>query len=522
MDGFRIEDLLVESAYAHPVEHLKLQHTHISWVVLTGRFAYKIKKPVHFVFIDASTLERRHYLCEEELRLNRRFAPDLYLEVVPIVRDGARLRVGGNGEPVEFAVRMHEFDPSQELAAQLAQNAVTADDMISFAERIAGAHARADVAAAQGPLGSFKSVRAAMLDNLALLRTHLVSAPELKQLERFASWTDDSLARLEPLIHTRRQSGMVRECHGDLHARNIVRWRQQWLPFDCLEFDPGLRWVDVMSDVAFLFMDLMSRHHPDLAHEFLSGYLERTGDYEGLRLLPLHAAYLALVRAKVDALGAETAGPEERHALESRLAERLSIALRFMDAESPALIIMHGVTASGKSWLSERLVSAIPALRIRSDLERKRLAGIAPLARREFGVGEGDYAATTTQRTYDRLLECAESALDGACSVIIDATFLNPVHREMFRSLASRRRCRFLIVSCVSSTATLETRLDKRAQCGLDPSEATRAVLWQQLQSQQPLTTDELRQTVLVDTSQAGSINAKSSEIRTHLSQEAS
>jgi predicted kinase len=315
---------------------------------------------------------------------------------------------------------------------------------------------------------------------------------------------------------------MVRECHGDLHARNIVRWRQQWLPFDCLEFDPDLRWIDVMSDATFLFMDLMSRHHEDLAHEFLCRYLEESGDYEGLRLLPLYAAYLALVRAKVDALDAETAGPEDRKTLEARLAERLATAVRFMDAEPPALVIMHGVTASGKSWLSERLVSRIHAVRIRSDLERKRLTGVAPLARRVFGVGEGDYTAATMQRIYARLLECAKSALDGACSVIVDATFLNPDHRAMFQSLALRRRCKYLIVSCVSDMATLKTRLETRTRNAMDPSEATPMVLHQQLQSLEPLTAEELRQTVQVDTSRPRLADAGLMEIRTRLSRESS
>ena len=301
--GFGIEDLLVDTAYAHPVAHLRLLQTHISWVVLTGPYAYKVKKPVRYAFIDASTLERRRFLCEEELRLNRRFARDLYVDVVPIVRDGGLLKVGGSGEPVEFAVRMHEFDPSQELAAQLAQGTVTAGDMAALATRLADSHLRAAVATAQVPFGSFDKVRAAMLENFSLLRTHLSDPQDLKLLERLTTWTNGSLARLKSLMHSRRQAGMVRECHGDLHARNIVRWREQWLPFDCLEFDPELRWVDVISDVAFLFMDLSSRHREDLAHEFLSRYLEKTGDYEGLRLLPLYAAYLALVRAKDTRMG---------------------------------------------------------------------------------------------------------------------------------------------------------------------------------------------------------------------------
>ena len=504
---FRIDDMLVDAVFPHPVTQLQLKQTHISWVVLTGPFAYKIKKPVRYDFIDASTLARRHFLCEEELRLNRRFAPDLYAGVVPIVSVNGQLRVGGRGKPLEFAVKMHELDPSQELAEQLTRGEVTPQDMSSLAALLADAHLRAAVAPVDAPFGTFQQVRMPMLDNFRLLRRYLSGEPDLKLLEQLARWTDESLARLEPLIRARRQSGMVRECHGDLHARNIVRWRQQWQPFDCLEFDPELRWIDVMSDAAFLFMDLVSRQRGDLACEFLSRYLEETGDYAGLRLLPLYAPYLALVRAKVDALGAETVGLGERRALEARLTERLATAVRFMDAKSPALVIMHGVTASGKSWLSERLVSAIPAIRIRSDLERKRLAGVAPLARRIFGVGEGDYDAATTQSTYERLLDLADSALEGNCSTVIDATFLDPAHRDMFRCLALRRQCPFLIVSCSSDAATLEARLDTRARSGLDPSEATQAVLEQQLRSRQPLGAEEQKHAVQVDTSRLGSAN---------------
>ena len=324
---FNIEDLLLGAAFPHPVTRLQLKQTHISWVLLTGPFAYKIKKPVRYDFIDASTLERRKFLCEEELRLNRRFAPDLYVEVVAIVAGKGRLSVGGRGNPLEFAVKMRQFDPSQELAELLARDGVTAQDMRSLADTVADSHIRAAVAPANGPYGTFPKVQAPILGNFELLRRHLGGEAERTLLEQLAVWTCDSLARLKPLIQTRLQSGDVRECHGDLHARNIVRWQQLWLPFDCLEFDPELRWIDVMADTAFLFMDLVSRRREDLACEFLSRYLEETGDYAGLRLLPLYASYRALVRAKVDALGAESASPAERAALETRLTERLATAV---------------------------------------------------------------------------------------------------------------------------------------------------------------------------------------------------
>lgn len=502
---FNTAELLLGAEFPHPVSQLQLKQTHISWVLLTGPFAYKIKKPVRFDFIDASTLERRKFLCMEELRLNRRFAPDLYVGVVAIVAGKGRLSVGGRGKPLEFAVKMRQFDPSQELAELLARDGVTAQDMRSLAETLVDSHIRAAVAPANGPYGTFPNVQAPILENFELLHRHLSGEAERKLIEQLGIWTSDSLARLKPLIQSRLQAGEVRECHGDLHARNIVRWQQLWLPFDCLEFDPELRWIDVMADTAFLFMDLVSRRREDLACEFLSRYLEETGDYGGLRLLPLYASYYALVRAKVDALGAESAGPAERHDLEARLTERLATAIRFKEATRPALVIMHGVTASGKSWLSERLISAISAVRIRSDLERKRLQGIAPLAKRVFGVGAGAYGAASTQMTYDRLLELADSALDGNCNVVIDATFLDAAHREMFRALALRRQCPFVIVSCASHATTLASRLQARTRFGLDPSEATEAVLKHQLQTLQPLTADEMQHAIEVNTSAPGS-----------------
>ncbi|MEX1994512.1 MAG: AAA family ATPase [Steroidobacteraceae bacterium] len=494
-----IQELLTASVYPHAIVHLRLKETHLSWVILTGRYAYKLKKPVKFAFVDATTLERRRFLCHEELRLNHRFAPELYVDVVPVTRESGRLRVGGAGEPVEYAVRMQEFDESQELASRLDHGSVSANDMQGLAIRLADAHRLASVAAEASPYGTIEAIRQPMFDNFSLLRAHLGDAGYLRLIERLEDWTHESLTRRQSLVESRRLAGLVRECHGDLHARNIVHWQQQWLPFDCLEFDPALRWIDVISDVSFLYMDLVSRSRKDLASHFLSRYLEVSGDYNGLPLVPLYSAYLALVRAKVDVLGAENASPAACSSLRARRKRRLETAARFVDAVPPALIAMHGVTASGKSWLSERLIGEIPAVRVRSDLERKRLAGVAALATRGFGVGEGDYSELATQATYDRLLACAEAALDGPCSVIIDAAFLDRRHRDAFRALAQRKNRPFLLVSCFADSAVLASRLDARAGSGADPSEATHAVLSRQLRDTQPLGADEAVQSLEFD-----------------------
>jgi aminoglycoside phosphotransferase family enzyme/predicted kinase len=502
---FHIEALLTPAAFPHPVARIELRETLISWIVLTGDFAYKIKKAVHFDFLDASTLERRRMLCEEELRLNRRLAADLYLDVVAVTREPAGLRIGGSGPVVEHAVRMRQFAPTDELAQQLAHADLRATEFSAFGLRLARFHREAGVAAADSPYGGYEEVRDQVFENLATLLGTLPGSEDLRLLARLSDWTHAATAALEPLIGLRKASGAVRECHGDLHARNIVRWRGELTPFDCLEFDPALRWIDVASDVAFLFMDLLAHKRADLAYAFLNGYLEESGDFEALRLLPFYAIYRALVRAKVDALSARTASKDVAGGLRARLADRLSVAARFLEPPEAALIIMHGVTASGKSRVSGDLTLALGAVRVRSDLERKRLTGTAPLAHREFDVRAGAYDEASTNRTYARLLECAEAALEAGLHVIVDAAFLDSRQRQLFHALAIERRCPFLIIACSAPRAVLEARLAQRAATGNDPSEATATVLEHQLQVEDALAAHELTHTISLRTDVAAS-----------------
>jgi aminoglycoside phosphotransferase family enzyme/predicted kinase len=420
--------------------------------------------------------------------------------VVQIVRQDGELKFGGGGTVIEYAVRMHEFDPGQELACQLAAGAVTLEEMKLLAGTLAEFHREAAVAPPDSPFGDVAAVRGQMLDNMTVLEEHAEATQDMAALRRLDAWLRPALIRSAALIAERKRGGVVRECHGDLHARNIVRWRGRWTPFDCIEFNPDLRWIDIMSDVAFLFMDLAAHRRNDLAHAFLSAYLEHAGDYEGLRLLPLYAVYRALVRAKIDALAARSVAVESAQALRAREAQRIGVATRLMNEGHPALLITHGVTACGKSWISERLVPAIGAIRVRADLERKRLAGMQPLDRSHSGVGEKLYAPAVTERAYARLAECAEAALAAGFNVIVDASFLEAAQRERFRRLAVAGRHQLVILSCRADTAALQARVDARARLQRDPSEATRAVLEHQLDSQEPLTDTEQAAAVVIDT----------------------
>jgi aminoglycoside phosphotransferase family enzyme/predicted kinase len=492
-----IDALLNGAAYSHAVSDIKLHETHISWVILTGEFAYKIKKRVKLEFLDTTTLAVRHFLCDEELRLNKRLAPDLYFAVVPITQDGKGVLFGGTGVIIDYAVKMKQFDASQELPALLVRADVTAQEMTHLAERLAEFHRRAALAPDGAGFNYVAELRNSVLGNVATLLAHMNSLQESPAMGQLIDWTHDLLHDLHERFRKRQSRGYIRECHGDLHAHNIVRWQRQLTPFDCLEFDPKLRWIDVMNDVAFLVMDLVGHDREDLAYEFLSRYVEKTGDYAGIRLLPFYAVYRALVRAMVDAVSGEQK-PVERLELNGRLHGRISTALAFMHPKRPSLIIMHGPSGSGKSWLSERLVPLVAAVRLRSDLERKRSPDPEPDL----------YTPARNRQTYARLLQCAESCLLGGVSVIVDAAFLNVDDRERFRSLAERCGASFVILSCIADKAEMGRRIARRAQENADPSEATIGVLENQLQGFVPLRADELAHAIRVDTLQPDPLRA--------------
>lgn len=501
--GFTPAEILTPSAFPHPVTRLGLCETNISWVILTGPFAYKIKKSVQLDFIDSSTLARRRHLCEEELRLNRRLAADLYMDVVAITREADGLRVAGQGPIVEYAVRMRQFEASQELSALLERGAVGRQEFVDLAQRLARFHETAAKAPLTRDFPHTEHLRDAVLGNLATLLCHLDAETALPELGFLVDWTHDYLHDSLSQLRLREQSGAMRECHGDLHARNIVRWGGRLVPFDCLEFDPNLRWIDLMNDVAFLVMDLTAYGRRDLAFAFLNAYLENTGDYDGVRHLSFYAVYRALVRAMVDSLGAEK---DLGHRLEfqNRLRMRVKSAAAYVNRSAPTLIIMHGVSGSGKSWLSEQLALQLGAVRIRSDVERKRLGGTPASQAHEAGYEQGLYTPEFSHRTYARLLDCAASCLQGGMDVIVDAAFLNVADRRLFRDLAVRAGFRFIILACEAHPAILTERIEKREQVHGDPSDARVDILDRQLQYRQPLSADEQSAVIVADTTDPG------------------
>ncbi|MDP2323825.1 MAG: AAA family ATPase [Gammaproteobacteria bacterium] len=494
-----IASLLKPDAYDHPVGTVELIETHISWVILTGNYAYKIKKPVDLGFVDFSTLAKRRHFCAEEVRLNRRLAPEFYLGVVPLTGSPDAPRVGGDGGAIEYAVKMRQFSPSAQLDRMLGRGELEGHHLDAFARLIADFHQRIPIAGVSLKHGEPEQVIAPAMENFPDLRQCLpdpVSAKCIAELER---WTITTFARLRENFQRRKRDGFVCECHGDLHLRNLAWVNDGPLAFDCLEFNPDLRWIDVMNEAAFLVMDLEARHQSQLAARFLNLYLERTGDYAGLAVLPFYRVYRALVRAKVDGIRAQQPGTDER---EKDLAERearryLALARHYTQPGRPRLILTRGVSASGKTTLSGTLVESLGAIRLRSDVERKRLSGLPAEADARAGVGQGIYDAAGSRRTYARLLDMASQVLDAGFPVVVDAAFLEASQRAPFRALAAARGIACTIVEAVAPPALLRERIANRAR---GASDAELAVLEHQLDTWQPLTLDEGAQAVRVDT----------------------
>ena len=486
-----IEALRDPACYPHPADAVEVVETHISWVLLAGEFAYKIKKPVRLAFLDFSTLEARRHFCEEELRLNRRTAPHLYLDVLPIARERGVFAFGAAGAPVEYAVKMRRFPPGA-LAENLASRGELGPDRIdAMAAVLAAFHAAAARAGAGDGYGTAAQIVAPALgnfDQIAALGTEPGAAARLRRLR---DWTGAEATRLAGLFAERRATGCIRECHGDLHLGNIAFLDGRPVPFDCIEFDPALRWIDVMSEVAFLVMDLQAHGLAPLGWRLLNAWLEATGDYAGIGVLRYYLVYRAMVRAKIAALRNSTAS----------FGAYLALAESLAGDRRAAMVAMHGLSGSGKTTAALALLERLHAVRLRSDVERKRLHGIEdPRARSGAGLEAGIYSAAASGRTYERLAELARMVLRAGYPAVVDAAFLRRAERDRFRRQARKQRVGFLIATCDAPTEELHRRLAERLAEGRDASEAHVAVLDHQLATAEPLSADEAGDTLAIDT----------------------
>ncbi|WP_286240100.1 AAA family ATPase [Neptuniibacter halophilus] len=501
-----IDALTRPEFYPHPVEQIEVIETHISWLFLTGDYAYKVKKPVDFGFLDFTTLEKRQHFCEEELRLNQRLAPDIYLQVIAIggTPDAPQFAPEEGAEIIEYAVQMQQFNPQMRLDLLLAKHRFEAGWIDTLAEQIADFHGRIPIVAKDSPWGEPETIWEVVSDNFSHIISAATDMDDLEKVQQLSNFTAQQFRKLTPLIQRRKAEGHVRECHGDLHLANITLYHEELRLFDCIEFNLQFRWIDSISDLAFLLMDLEANGEFRWANRCLNQYMEISGDYQALPLLNFYKAYRSMVRAKVAVLG-----PEEMHDLPT-LRRYLRLTDYYAREPRPALFLMHGVSGSGKSHLSQQLVDQTDTIRIRSDVERKRLFRELSLKGEKVEL----YSPKMNAHTFNHLFDTSAELLRNGYSVVVDATFIRQRTRQNYIDLAEQLNIPIRIISCECEQKLIEARLKRRATEGNDASDADVQVMQDQLQLQQPLSEAEQELTITINTDDDDAISRLLEQLR--------
>jgi aminoglycoside phosphotransferase family enzyme/predicted kinase len=488
-----VAGLLRPDAYPHPSGDIRLVETHISWVFLTGQYVYKVKKPCNFGFLDFSTLERRRQFCHEEVRVSGRFAPELYLGAVPITGGPDAPRIDGEGVPGEWAVKLAQFDEADRLDAIFDDGRLTVADCQTLGAEIASVHGRLAVADPGSVWGTAQSVLDAVAINLEQLRRLRPDAAP--RIDRIATWLHDRLTASSATIAARGAEGRVRECHGDLHLANIVLHDGRMMAFDAIEFSPGLRWIDVANDIAFLAMDLRVRGRPDLAAHVENAWIEAADDHAALTVLPIYEVYRAVVRADVAALRCSTqeTSSDEAASVRAETDRYLDLAEQLMEWREPVLAVTSGISGSGKTTLSTRLVGTAGAVRIRSDVERKRLAGMTATDRPPNAAATAAlYHPSMTLAVYERLALLARLALGAGRTVVVDAACNVRWQREIFAAVARDAGVQLVWLDFAVPTETVLARVAIRMAEGIDASDASAAVIRDQIATREPITPEEI------------------------------
>jgi hypothetical protein len=486
--------MLKPEFYPHPVqEPIRLMQTHVSYVTLTGDYAYKVKKAVDFGFLNYSTLEKRKHFCEEELRLNQRSAAPIYLEALPIAQQDNTFILGSDDQVVEYAVKMRQFPQSALLSHMFERGELTEDLLRQLAEAIAQFHLSAQTDDYIRAFGTVENVRQSIDENYDQTRGFIGGPQTQQQFDETKAYTDEFFATRQDLFQQRIDQDKIRACHGDLHLNNICYWQDQLLLFDCIEFNEPFRFVDVMFDIAYIIMDLTVAGRDDLAAIFLSHYVEQTGDWEGLQILPLYVSRQSYVRAKVTSflLGDPSVSEEDKQAAAAKAAKYYTLAWSYVQQRHGRLLVMSGLSGSGKSTVARELSRQMGAIYMRSDAVRKHLAGVPVYERGDNSL----YTSEMSQKTYGRLIDLGTLLASQGYVVILDAKFDTQANRERAIAAAKSHDLVPTIVHCEAPIDILKERVQTRSG---DIADATLEVL--EKQQLEPFTAEASQYVTTIDT----------------------
>jgi aminoglycoside phosphotransferase family enzyme/predicted kinase len=457
-----IEALSRPPAYPHSVDQVQVCQTHISLVFLAGPFVYKLKKPVQLGFLDFSTLDKRRFYCDEEVRLNRRLAPRVYLDVVPVVRTPQGIAVEARGELLEWAVKMQRLPEEATLESLLDRHQVAENEIAELARRIARFHEQAETSAHIASFGHFETVATNARENFTQTQSHVGTTVHPAVFDRIRSWTEDTLARLKPLLEQRVSAGQIRDTHGDLRLDHVYFFPDQPLPddvviLDCIEFNERFRFADPIADMAFLVMDLRYHGRRDLARTFTEAYLTATNSQAGKELVPFYTVYRAMVRAKVEGMKAAESEvpPQDRNRAVEQAKAHWLLALEILEepARRPCLLLIGGLPGAGKSTLARSLAELAGFTVLRTDVIRKELAA------QQGKTGDALYSPEMTEQTYAECLRRSEDLLFHGQRVIIDASFREEANRRRFLDAARRLGVPAAFLVCLVSPDVARHRL---------------------------------------------------------------
>lgn len=461
-----VDHLSAPSAYPLAVETVQVRQTHISIVFLAGPFVWKIKKPVDLGFLDYSTLQKRRQFCEQEVQLNRRLAPDVYLGVVPVTRLGDGLKFEGDGEVVEWAVKMRRLPETATLRAAVERGKVQQEQVEELARRLAAFHAASQSGPSISAFGRFAVVAGNARENFEQAERHVGRTVSRTVFERVRTLTETALEELKPLIEQRAKRGVPRDTHGDLRLEHIYLFPDQPPPndvvvIDCIEFNERFRAADPVADLAFVCMDLHFHHRPDLANTLAEAWFRAADDAEGRNLLSFYTAYRSVVRGKVEGFKLDEdeihSEQKARALIRARAHWLLALSVLEQPERKPCLLLVGGLPGVGKSTLARRLADAVDFKVIRSDEVRKQLA-----ATEGVGVLADLYTSAWNDRTYAECLRRATELLFEGRRVIVDASFREEERRRLFLDAARRLGVPARFLLCQADADVVRRRLAAR------------------------------------------------------------
>ena len=491
-----IQQMQTPEFYPHPVTlPIKVVQTHVSTVFLTGNYAYKLKKIVNFGFLDYSTLEKRKHFLEEEFRMNKDISPNLYLEIMPITQDGETFKLNSAEETVEYTLKMNQFPQENLFINMFEAGKLTVEDMAKLGELVADFHKNTLTNDYIKTFGNVDKVGESITENYEQTSKYIGLAQTQQHYEETKAFTDNFLKENTAILKQRQDEDKIRECHGDLHLKNICLWEDKIQLFDRIEFNEPFRFVDVMYDVAFAVMDLDARGKQDFGNVFLNTYAETTGDWEGLQVLPLYLSRQAYVRAKVTSfLLDDPAIPQnDKDEAQKSASDYYTLAWKYTQNKQGKLILMSGLSGSGKSTVAKNLAQEINAIHIRSDAVRKHLAGISIKEKGDNSI----YSPEMTIKTYNRLLELGKLLTNSGFTVILDAKYDKVSLRQPVIEFATQNNVDLEILYC---DAPLEILSDRIAQRTGDISDATPDLLKQQKANLEDFTQEEKAFVKVIDT----------------------